>query len=66
MGVGVVGGKEVAWFDGVAVALCVEDVTGEGVKSAGLGGTKGNESVADGGRETGRLLRIELGVCGRE
>lgn len=65
------GGRDVARFDGIGVALCVEDVTGEVVKSAGLvgrrlSGTKGNESVADGGRETGRLLRIELGVCGRE
>jgi hypothetical protein len=65
------GGREVARFDGVGVALCEEDVMGEVVKSAclvgrRLSGTKGNESVADGGRETGRLLRIELGVCGRE
>jgi hypothetical protein len=65
------GWREVTRFDGVDVALCVEDVTGEVVKSVGLverrlSGTKGNESVADGGRETGRLLRIELGVCGRE
>jgi hypothetical protein len=65
------GGREFARFDGIGVDLCVEDVTGEVVKSAGfvgrrLSGTKGNESVADGGRETGRLLRIELGVCGRE
>jgi hypothetical protein len=65
------GGREVVKFDGIGVALCVEDVTGEVVKIAGLAGrrlsdTKGNESVADGGRETGRLLRIELGVCGRE
>jgi len=27
-----------------------------------LTGTRGNESAADGGREMGRLLRIELGV----
>ena len=65
------GGRDIARFDGNEVALCVEGDTGEVVKSAGLlgralTGTRGNESAADGGRETGRLLRIELGVCGRE
>jgi hypothetical protein len=65
------GGREVARFDGIGVALCVEDVMGEVVKCAGLvgkglTGTRGNESAEDGGKETGRLLIIELGVCGRE
>jgi hypothetical protein len=62
------GGREVARVDGIGV---VEVVTGEVVKCAGLvggrlTGTRGNENTEDGGRETGRLLRIELGVCGRE
>lgn len=61
-------GREVARVD---AAWCVEVAKGEVVKGAGLlggrsAGTRGNESTEDGGRETGRLLRIELGVCGRE
>jgi hypothetical protein len=64
-------GREVARVDGIDAAWCVEVVTGEVVKGAGLlggclAGTQGNESTEDGGRETGRLLRTELGVCGRE
>jgi len=64
-------GREVATVDGIEVAWGFEDVTGEVVKSADLAGgrltgARGNESMADGGKETGKLLRIELGVCGRE
>jgi hypothetical protein len=64
-------GSEVARVDGIGVVRCVAGVTGEVVKGGGLEGGRvtdvtGNENTEVGGRETGRLLRIELGVCGRE
>jgi hypothetical protein len=65
------GGMEVARVDGIDAAWREGVATGDLVKGicwvgGRLTGTRGNESTEDGGRETGRLLRIELGVCGRE
>jgi hypothetical protein len=68
----ILGGREVARVDGIGTAGRVEgEVMGEVVKGDDLAGVWltggwGNENTADGGSDTGRLLRMELGVDGRE
>jgi hypothetical protein len=59
--------REAIRVDGIGTASREEEVAvGEVVKGGKLPCGRGNENTADDGRETGRLLRLELGVCERE